>query len=129
MLYFVTAARSYNFTDEKDASRQVEGLTVHYLDPSSVDDSDPQRTGLFPLQCPAPLSLAPAFGLAPPAPATHPGGGTGGPSAVPPLPGVYELTFAQRPGKGNRPVLTCVDAKLVRSVDFAKIMKIAATQP
>lgn len=135
MHYIVLAARSYNFQDEKDATRQVEGLTVHYLDPSAVDDTDPSRMGMFPLQVPAPLTLLPAFvdpghraitAAGPVAHAPEGGGITPPPPSL--LPAVYDLTFAQRPGKGNRPVLTCIGAKPVARVDIEKILKNASAK-
>lgn len=86
------SARQYNFTD--DAGKSVQGVTLTYIT-GDVDSSGPRRG------C-APMSV----------------------NAVPEVfaqldavPGLYDVDFRQRPGKGGRPTLTATALKLRSPLD------------
>ncbi len=85
------AARRYQFADDK--GRSVEGVSLTYLT-GDTDDSTDQR-GMFPMSITAPLE---AFG------------------ALQAVPGLYDMDFKQRPGKGGKPTLQCVSLRFKRAV-------------
>lgn len=132
----VLSVRRYSFTEE-GTGRVVDGCTVTFLDPSAAAEPGTDRVGLAPLTINGPLDLFSSFaaeGL--PFPSASDGqpakGGQGAAQgvtapvpALPPLPAVFDLEFAMRPGKNSRPVLSLVGAEFIQSVDIAKIMKSA----
>jgi hypothetical protein len=115
----VLSVRRYSFTDERDASRLVEGVTVQFLDPYALEQTD-TRLGVLPMSASAPVDVFDAF-LRPTSPPDEPGGVTFPPPGSPTVPGLYELVWAQRPGKGGRAVATLVGARYLGSVDMMKI--------
>ena len=131
----VLSVRRYSFTN--DAGEVVEGCTVTFLDPLSAAEPGTDRVGMAPLTINGPQDLFSSFaaeGL--PVPSASPGarakggqdaaqGLTAPVPALPPLPAVFDLGFAMRPGKNSRPVLSLVAAEYVESVDIAKLVKSA----
>lgn len=86
------SARRYEFTDEK-TGRPVEGVSLTYLT-GEVEKTDDQR-GMFPLSITAPVESFAALQV---------------------VPGIYDMDFKQRPGKGGKPTLQCVSLRFKRPV-------------
>jgi hypothetical protein len=99
MSYLVLHVRSYSF--EADDGRPISGASVTYLDleapPSALA---PNEYGLAPLTVSAPSRMGADFTT---------------------VPGVYQLHFHQRRGKGGKPVVALGGATLERSVDLARV--------
>jgi hypothetical protein len=94
MSYLVLSVRPYSF--EADDGRNLSGASVTYIDLDAEPLQD-QATGFAPLTISAPARLTPDF---------------------PKVPGMYQLHFTQRRGKGGRPVLALGGATLERPVDL-----------
>jgi hypothetical protein len=86
------AARRYQFTDDK-TGRPVEGVSLTYLTGDS--ETTPDQRGMFPLSITAPLEV---FGL------------------LTEVPGVYDMDFKQRPGKGGKPALQVVGLRFKQAL-------------
>lgn len=93
MKYLVLHVRPYSF--ESKEGRRIEGATVTYLDPDTPIDQG--EVGLPPLQITVPLEIA---------------------RQLPQAPGYYQMKFAQRRGKQNRPVLSVVGARHLGPVNL-----------
>jgi len=124
----VIGVRAYSFVDEKDG-RVIEGCTVSYVDPFMADDSG-DRSGLAVMNATGSTSLYRAFSSPSSTPqgegASIPSAPSPAPSSLPTaapgrVPGVFQLQWAMRPGKGGRPVSVLVGAEFVKPVDIAKI--------
>jgi hypothetical protein len=76
-------ARRYDFKD--DDGGRVEGVTLHYLTLEGSDGSDSR--GEIPFSCSSPPALY---------------------HQLEELPGMYEVDFRQRPGRGGKPTLQAV---------------------
>lgn len=87
----ILAARRYDFKD--DSGRRVEGVTLNYL--TGDPDREPDRRGLSPLTIGAPVEV------------WH---------QLQQLPGVYAITFRQRPGQRGRPTLQATAVEYVAPV-------------
>lgn len=96
MKALVLCVRKYAFRD--DEGREVRGVTVDYIEPSSPGSGD--RRGLPVFNMTADEDCDSAFSK---------------------LPGVYDLDIQMRPGKANRPTLRLVGAHFVKDVDIAKL--------
>lgn len=88
MRCLVLGARRYDFKDN-DGGR-VEGVSLHYLTLDGSDDSDVR--GEIPLSCSAPPAVF---------------------HQLEELPGMYEVDFRQRPGRGGRPQLVCAGLEYI----------------
>lgn len=109
----ILSVRAYNFTN--DEGTVVEGGTVTFIEPTVPADESRGIRGVPVMTLNCDKSLLPALTL----PVDQ---GTGVSSTpVPPLPGVFDLEMAMRPGKGNRPVLSLVGVRFVSPVNLAKI--------
>lgn len=100
MRALVLALRNYSFIDEK-TGRVIEGSKLEYLDPDSSPGEG--QNGLPPFSLSADPSTAATF-------------------ATLPMPGVYELTFRRRPGKGGKAVEMLSSAEFIQSVNIADIV-------
>ena len=92
------SARRFSFEGEKD-KRQVEGVTITYLEPGMAE-TGPERRGTAPLS----VSAGPEL--------WH---------KVAELPGVYECDFRKRPGKGGKAVEQLHDVTFIEAVNIDKI--------
>ena len=100
MSFLVLHVRPFDF--EADDGRQISGASVTYVDleaAPSLPVSDREQ-GLAPLTISAPARIAHDF---------------------PSVPGIYQLHFTQRRGKGGKPVLALGAATLERAVDFSTL--------
>lgn len=86
------SARRYDFAGSD--GNQVVGMTLTYLT-GDVEESADNR-GAAPMSITAPLALYSELG---------------------PLPGLYDMDFRQRPGKGGKPTLQCVGVKFRSALD------------
>lgn len=82
----ILSARAYDFQDSQN--QQVKGVSLTYLT-GDHEDTD-QRRGVFPMTVSATSEVF---------------------RSITAVPGVYELDFKQRPGRGGKPSLTVVGAK------------------
>lgn len=99
MSYLVLSVRPYSF--EADDGRNLSGASVTYVDLEADSTPGPDaRSAFAPLTISAPARLASDF---------------------PSVPGVYQLDFTQRRGKGGRPVLALGGATLERPVDLTSL--------
>jgi hypothetical protein len=98
--YLVLHVRPFDF--EADDGRQISGASVTYVDleADAVATSPDREQGLAPLTISAPARIANDF---------------------PRVPGIYQLHFTQRRGKGGKPVLALGAATLERAVDFSTL--------
>jgi hypothetical protein len=94
-MFLVLNAKRYSFAN--DDGEKVEGTTLQYLDPEETVQ-EANRQGLDVMTISAPLDFY---------------------EQLPALPGVYDLTFKQRPGKNGRPTLTVTSARFLESVSLA----------
>lgn len=85
------SARRYDFKDE--AGKQVEGVTLTYI--TEFVEVDGDTRGCQPLSVAGPSSVW---------------------SKLDTVPGVYDLSFKQRPGPKGKPTLQLVDMKFVSPV-------------
>lgn len=86
------SARRYDFTGTDGG--QVVGVTLTYLT-GDVENS-PDNRGAAPLSITAPVDLYAQLG---------------------PLPGLYDMDFKQRPGKGGKPTLQCTGVRFQTALD------------
>ncbi len=93
MRCLVLGARPYDFKDD-DGSR-VEGVTLHYI--TSDRDPNAQSVGHVPLNVSAAVKF---FHL------------------LEGCPGLYDIEFGQRPGRGGRPSVTVVGMKHLGDASF-----------
>lgn len=91
--FLVIHTRAYDF--EGNDGRQIEGVTVTYIDMNA--DEEPDEQGLPPLSLSVDKQKARAF------------------SAVP---GVYEMDFSQRRGAKGKAVLVFNGARLLQPVQW-----------
>lgn len=96
MRYLVLHVRPFDFQGED--GRNISGASVTYLDLEVTPSTD--ELGLAPLTISAPARMGDQF---------------------PQVPGLYELHFTHRRGKGGRPVLALGGATLDRPVDLTKL--------
>ncbi len=87
------SARRYDFKDEA-TGKTVQGVNLQYVT-RERDDSDDQR-GCLMFTISAPFEVW---------------------EQLKAIPGVYDMDFKQRPGKGGRPTLQCVSATYKGSFD------------
>jgi hypothetical protein len=99
--YLVLHVRPYDF--EADDGRRLSGASVTYVDLEApaplASDTSPER-GLAPLTITAPARITNDFSS---------------------VPGLYDLHFHHRRGKGGKPTLALGAAQLVRAVDLATL--------
>lgn len=95
----VLAARAYDFQDERN--QQIKGVSLTYITDHYEDTHD--RRGSFPMIVSATSEVF---------------------HSISALPGVYELDFRQRPGRGGKPGLTVVGAKLC--VPLTSLLEVVA---
>lgn len=86
------SARRYDFNDDKGAS--VKGVTLQYLTGDTENTDTGRGCSVFTITAPFDVWLA-----------------------LKTVPGVYDLDFKQRPGKGGRPTLQCVSANFKAPFD------------
>jgi hypothetical protein len=86
------SARRYQFADDK-TGRAVEGVTLTYLTGDAETTGD--QRGMFPLSITAPFEV---FGT------------------LTEVPGVYDMDFKQRPGKGGKPTLQVVGLRFKQAL-------------
>lgn len=100
MNFLVLNVRPYSF--EADDGRQISGASVTYLDLEAGDDTTPStdEKGLAPLTISAPERIVQDFDG---------------------VPGLYQLHFTHRRGKGGKPQLSLGGATLVRTVDLSSL--------
>lgn len=95
MKVLIIGAKRYSFIN-KDTGEHISGLNVHYLDPAYREDNNNTK-GLLPIKITA---LDKVF------------------DQLSEIPGIYEVDFRQRPGQGSKPVLTLVNAILIKPVEI-----------
>ena len=99
MSYLVLHVRPYDF--DSDDGRRISGASVTYLDLAEPDTSRASdERGVAPLTISTTVDASRGISQAP---------------------GIYDLRFTQRRGKGGRPVLTLTGAQLVRPLDFMEL--------
>lgn len=86
------SARRYDFKDEKD--KTVQGVTLQYLTGDAESTETERGCSVFTITAPFDVWLT-----------------------LKNVPGVYDLDFKQRPGKGGRPTLQCVAANFKAPFD------------
>lgn len=94
----VLAARRYGFMDEEKGAK-VEGVTLTYFDPEAerhVAGEDRLGVDLMTIS-----------------------GDLGNFDRLREVPGLYELAFTQRPGKGGRPTLALAGVHFVEAISLA----------
>lgn len=96
-MFLVLNAKCYSFAN--DDGEKVEGTTLQYLDPGEVTDEQ-NRRGAEVMTISAPVDFF---------------------AQLPTLPGLYDLTFKQRPGKNGRPTLAVTSARYMTAVDLAGV--------
>lgn len=96
MTYLVLHVRDFDF--ESDDGGRVAGATVTYLDP--LTPLDPSERGLPPLQ----MTVKPEVAR-----------------QLPEAPAYYELTFAQRRGKGGKAALSLIGARHIGPAELATV--------
>lgn len=94
-MYLVLNAKRYSF--KNDDGEQVEGTTLQYLDPTE-DVQEVNRRGVEVLTITAPVDFFDQLHT---------------------MPGTYDLTFKQRPGKNGRPTLAVTSARFLDSASLA----------
>jgi len=95
--YLVLSVRPYSF--EADDGRNLSGASVTYVD-LEAETRPEDGSGYAPLTISAPTRVASDFSK---------------------VPGLYDLHFTQRRGKGGRPVLALGGATLERPVDLTNL--------
>jgi hypothetical protein len=90
-MFLVLNAKRYSFAN--DEGEKVEGTTLQYLDPEETAQ-EANRQGVEVMTISAPLGFY---------------------EQLPALPGFYDLTFKQRPGKNGRPTLTVTSASFIET--------------
>lgn len=93
MSYLVLHVRPFDF--ESEDGKQVQGSSVTYLDLSSSAESG--EVGIPPLRMSVTQDVGRTFSHAP---------------------GIYNLDFRHRPGRGGKPVLVLVGAELQKRVSL-----------
>lgn len=93
-MFLVLNAKRYSFAN--DDGEKVEGTTLQYLEPSEAVE-EANRRGAEVMTITAPVDFY---------------------DQLPSLPGLYDLSFRQRPGKNGRPTLTVTSARLMSRVDL-----------
>lgn len=93
MRCLVLGARPYDFKDDDGA--RVEGVTIHYI--TSDPDPSARSVGHVPLNVSAPIKF---FHL------------------LDKVPGLYDIEFGQRPGRGGRPTVTVVGMEYLGDVSI-----------
>jgi hypothetical protein len=96
-MFLVLNAKRYSFAN--DDGEKVEGTTLQYLDPEEIVQES-NRQGLEVMTISAPLGFFDQLHT---------------------LPGAYDLSFKQRPGKNGRPTLTVTAASFVDGVELAPV--------
>ncbi len=86
------SARRYDFNDDKGKS--VQGVTLQYLTGDTETSDNDKGCSVFTITAPYDVWLT-----------------------LKAVPGVYDLDFKQRPGKGGRPTLQCVAANFKAPFD------------
>lgn len=92
----VMLARRYGFTD--DDKRRVEGVSLTYFDAEQEPNGGGERRGLDLLTISGDLANF---------------------DRLHEVPGLYELQFTQKPGKGGRPSLALAGLTFVEPVSFS----------
>lgn len=86
------SARRYDFNDDKGKS--VQGVTLQYLTGDTENTDTDRGCSVFTITAPFDVW-----------------------DALKTIPGVYDMDFKQRPGKGGRPTLQCVAANFKAPFD------------
>lgn len=89
-------ARRYDFKDET-TGRLVQGVTLQYLTADVENNDNDKGCMLFTITAPSEVW-----------------------GQLQSVPGVYDMEFKQRPGKGGRPTLQCVATKFKAPYDIVK---------
>ena len=98
--HIITFVSTYDF--KNDDGEQLKGCQVSYIDNNVINEKDQKGSLNSKVTCD--ISFFERF-------------------KNQPVPGVYELTFGQKPTRKGKPVLTLTDAKMLKAIDLQSMIQ------